>query len=214
MTNIYKKDKQCFVQMSSNSNLVVCIVDSILEINEINVSSNKTNAKMIDFIDLNYWEGQRQESELNQNNLGTLVRLWISASHVDFKKTSILFLFEAQLNDGRKYLKLLFGEKTMKLKKLTNMAQKKKRDEEILKIQQIGSALGVTETDFYFNLWKESKQTSEDIFNYLLKCCDYEKIFIELESYLRRRKIKVVQFLKMLTIISEVSLNELRKELS
>ena len=53
MTNIYKRDKDCTVELASNTNLVSCIVGDILEINEIHFDEKKTYTKMLDFIDLN-----------------------------------------------------------------------------------------------------------------------------------------------------------------
>ena len=58
MDNIYKKDRDCFVQISENTNLIACLVDKILEINEITFGEKKSQANMVDFIDLSeYIEG-------------------------------------------------------------------------------------------------------------------------------------------------------------
>lgn len=50
--NIYKKNKHCKVSIASNSNIIACFTDKVLELSRASVKDNKVNSTMIDFIDL------------------------------------------------------------------------------------------------------------------------------------------------------------------
>ena len=81
-------------------------------------------------------------------------------------------------------------------------------------IQEIAVNLGINKKDFYLTLWQSSKREIPDIYQFLLPCGDVPSIKKEIRLTMRRKKIVVTDFLKILEKITLIIRNELKTNLS
>jgi len=81
-------------------------------------------------------------------------------------------------------------------------------------IQEIAINLGINKKDFYLTLWQSSKREIPDIYQFLLPCADVSSIKKEIRLTMRRKKIVVTDFLKILEKITQIIRHELKTNLS
>lgn len=74
-------------------------------------------------------------------------------------------------------------------------------------IQEIAVNLGINKKDFYLTLWQSSKREIPDIYQFLLPCGDVPSIKKEIRLTMRRKKIVVTDFLKILEKITLIIRN-------
>jgi hypothetical protein len=74
-------------------------------------------------------------------------------------------------------------------------------------VQEIAVNLGINKKDFYLTLWQSSKRELSDINTYLLPCGDVSSIKKEIRLTMRRRKILVTEFIKILERIGMIIRN-------
>jgi len=65
-------------------------------------------------------------------------------------------------------------------------------------VQEIAVNLGINKKDFYLTLWQASTREITDIYQFLLHCGDISSIKKEIRLTMRRRKIVVPEFVKIL----------------
>lgn len=65
-------------------------------------------------------------------------------------------------------------------------------------VQEIAVNLGIEKKDFYLTLWQASKREIPDIHTFLLPCADVPSIKKEIRLTMRRKKIIVPEFIKIL----------------
>ena len=68
----------------------------------------------------------------------------------------------------------------------------------ITMVQEIAVNLGIQKREFYLTLWQSSKREIPDIHAFLLPCEDVSSIKKEIRLTMRRRKIIVPEFIKIL----------------
>jgi hypothetical protein len=81
-------------------------------------------------------------------------------------------------------------------------------------VQEIAVNLGINKKDFYLTLWQSSKREIPDIYQFLLPCGDVSSIKKEIRLTMRRKKIVVTDFLKILERITLIIRHELKTNLS
>jgi len=74
----------------------------------------------------------------------------------------------------------------------------KNNKNKITMVQEIAVNLGIQKRDFYLTLWQSSKREIPDIHTFLLPCEDVSSIKKEIRLTMRRKKIIVPEFIKIL----------------
>lgn len=81
-------------------------------------------------------------------------------------------------------------------------------------VQEIAVNLGINKRDFYLTLWQSSKREINDIHTFLIPCGDVTSIKKEIRLTMRRKKIIVPDFIRILEKIAAIIKNELKTNLS
>lgn len=68
----------------------------------------------------------------------------------------------------------------------------------ITMVQEIAVNLGINKKDFYLTLWQSSPRQITDIHTFLIPCGDVPSIKKEIRLTMRRRKIMVPEFIRIL----------------
>lgn len=84
----------------------------------------------------------------------------------------------------------------------------------ITMVQEIAVNLGINKKDFYLTLWQSSKREINDIHTFLIPCGDVSSIKKEIRLTMRRKKIMVPEFIRILEKIAAIIKNELKTNLS
>ena len=74
--------------------------------------------------------------------------------------------------------------------------------------------LGINKKDFYLTLWQNSPRDLPDIYTFLIPCCDVPSIKKEIRLTMRRKKIPVPEFIRILERLSTLIKSELKTNLS
>ena len=108
------------------------------------------------------------------------------------KETCVMFVFERE--------KRLIFHNVVKMEPMKKMLDEVKKCDKskISVIQEIAVNLGINKKDFYLTLWQSSKREIPDIYQFLLPCGDVPSIKKEIRLTMRRKKIVVTDFLKIL----------------
>jgi hypothetical protein len=124
------------------------------------------------------------------------------------KETCLMFVFE-------KDKRLVFNNviKMEPMKKMLDEVKKCDKNK-ISVVQEIAVNLGINKKDFYLTLWQSSKREIPDIYQFLLPCGDVSSIKKEIRLTMRRKKIVVTDFLKILEKITLIIRHELKTNLS
>jgi hypothetical protein len=108
------------------------------------------------------------------------------------KETCLMFVFERE--------KRLVFNNVIKMEPMKKMLDEVKKCDKnkISVVQEIAVNLGINKKDFYLTLWQSSKREIPDIYQFLLPCGDVSSIKKEIRLTMRRKKIVVTDFLKIL----------------
>ena len=114
------------------------------------------------------------------------------------KETCLMLVFERE--------KRLFFRNVIKMepmKKMLGVVQNIDKNK-ISMVQEIAVNLGINKRDFYLTLWQNSAREISDIYQFLLPCNDVSSIKKEIRQTMRRKKIVVPEFVKILERIGQI----------
>jgi hypothetical protein len=176
--------------------LVASMGEKLLELSCVQFSDPKCSLKILDVIEF--------PAELAGYNK-YFKQLW---PILNTKEHTLIFVF---VKESEIVLSgLIKMEPMQKMMSLANNNPKEKLEI----IQDMALNLGIAKKDFYLKLWAASKKENVHIYQYLIPCKNVASIKKELKSTMRARTIQVSEMLKILEKITEINLENLKKDLN